>query len=367
MRKTGFILDLRAAGAAALLACGVLVACSVPVFRYALERWQTDDYELYVFHRGALSPDARAALEWLSACATAPTGRANLVIAAVDIDKPMDPAAEEVWGARKTPSLPWAVLRYPRSAGLPGIAWEGAFGVETARTLVDSPCRREIGRALLGGASAVWVLLESGERARDDGAAATLATLLAKFEKTLELPPMEDMDRAADVDAHVGETAALPPLRVSFALRRVGRADPAEAPLAAMLLGSEKDLRTFTEPIVFPVFGRGRALFALVGAGITEENVGQACEFLAGPCSCQIKAFNPGTDLLMAAAWDECLAEARVESPALPPLTGIGVGSTPEGGDGAAVRDRVLVSALIAGAVLLGFIAGGTLLVLRKR
>ena len=29
-------------------------ACSVPVFRYALERWPAAPYELIVFHRGAL-------------------------------------------------------------------------------------------------------------------------------------------------------------------------------------------------------------------------------------------------------------------------------------------------------------------------
>ena len=29
-------------------------ACQVPVFRYALERWQPDPYELVIVHKGSL-------------------------------------------------------------------------------------------------------------------------------------------------------------------------------------------------------------------------------------------------------------------------------------------------------------------------
>lgn len=35
-------------------------ACTVPVFRYALERWPADDYEAVVFHRGPLDEESRA-------------------------------------------------------------------------------------------------------------------------------------------------------------------------------------------------------------------------------------------------------------------------------------------------------------------
>ena len=31
-------------------------ACQIPVFRYALERWQATPYEVVIFHRGPLSP-----------------------------------------------------------------------------------------------------------------------------------------------------------------------------------------------------------------------------------------------------------------------------------------------------------------------
>ncbi len=32
------------------------VACNIPVFRYALERWQPDNCELILFHREPLNP-----------------------------------------------------------------------------------------------------------------------------------------------------------------------------------------------------------------------------------------------------------------------------------------------------------------------
>ena len=75
--------------------------------------------------------------------------------------------------------------------------------------------------------------------------------------------------------------------------------------------------------MAFPIFGRGRALYALAGKGITKENVWEASFFLAGDCSCQIKAENPGTDLLMAADWMKVFEGVKEEPQELPPLRGL--------------------------------------------
>ena len=37
-----------------LLLTGASRACNVPVFRYALERWAADHFEVVIFHRGPL-------------------------------------------------------------------------------------------------------------------------------------------------------------------------------------------------------------------------------------------------------------------------------------------------------------------------
>src|SRR5947208_4082679 len=57
----------------ALSACLILspaaFACSVPVFRYALERWQPSKYELIVYHRGPLQTTEGGAVRRLAAAA----------------------------------------------------------------------------------------------------------------------------------------------------------------------------------------------------------------------------------------------------------------------------------------------------------
>jgi hypothetical protein len=106
---------------------------------------------------------------------------------------------------------------------------------------------------------------------------------------------------------------------------RVPRDSAEEQALVGMLLGCEPDLVELSQPMAFPVFGRGRALLPLVGAGITAKNVHDAAEFLAGPCSCEVKEQNPGFDLLLKADWRDLLGQAidtavaaEIELPAEP-------------------------------------------------
>jgi len=48
---------------AMVLASGAVLACSVPVFRYALERWEPSPYVLMVFHRGPMAPADKEPVE----------------------------------------------------------------------------------------------------------------------------------------------------------------------------------------------------------------------------------------------------------------------------------------------------------------
>jgi hypothetical protein len=185
---------------------------------------------------------------------------------------------------------------YPPQLHIELPVWSGRFNSDVAGTLVDSPARQEVAQRLLTGQTAVWLVLESAEAKANDEAAALVTQQLKELEKTLELPEL-----TASPDDEVRSAI---PLKVAFSVLRVQRDDPREAMLTAMLLGSEPDLKERTEPIVFPVFGRGRALFGLIGAGITADNIADSAGFLVGPCSCQLKQFNPGFDLLNIADWD---------------------------------------------------------------
>src|SRR5262249_21661531 len=140
---------------------------------------------------------------------------------------------------------------------------------------------------------AVWVLLRCGNRAKDDAARDLVQAQLHHLQQTLKLPEQTD----APEDRLANEAL---PLRLAVSLVEVRGDDPAGQMLGRVLFDSASGLPGRNEPMVFPVFGRGRALYALVGAGITAENVAEAAGFLIGPCSCKVKKENPGTDLLVA-------------------------------------------------------------------
>ncbi|MFH1719194.1 MAG: hypothetical protein ABIF19_17700, partial [Planctomycetota bacterium] len=127
----------------------------------------------------------------------------------------------------------------------------------------------------------------------------------------------------------VAEEAETPGLSFEFSILPVSRSDPNEQMLLTMLLRSEPDLDEYADgPVVFPVFGRGRALYALAGEGINADNIREAIGFLTGPCGCEIKMLNPGVDLLMAVNWDAAVMKFyeefyETQEEQLPELTSV--------------------------------------------
>jgi hypothetical protein len=285
-------------------------ACSVPVFRYALERWPADPYEIVVFHRGPLTDEQKATVARLESAAQDKAAPANLEVVTVDLDGQPEPEMTKLWEAQTDAEVPWMVARYPRTLRRDVTVWATRLTAASVAALLQSPLRRKIAQRLLQGETAVWVLLESGHRKKDDAAAALLEQQLRKIPEMLELPKLNKNDP----EDRIAQGPNAPELRISFVLFRLSRGDPAETALVQMLRHSEKDLLQFDEePIAFPIFGRGRAdEFALVGAGITEDNIKDGCARLIGPCTCQIKRFSPGTDLLIAADWEQILRKAAI-------------------------------------------------------
>ncbi len=278
-------------------------ACNVPVFRYALERWPADVFEAVVFHRGSLNDDDQAAVRQLDAASVANEGDSNFVVKVVDLDGKVEEEYQKLWEAQGTAKLPRVVLRYPYRAGIPLAAWAGPLAASTPEALINSPMRKRIAHRLLKGDVAVWVLLECGNAKKNDAAEKKLKGHLDKLKTELELPALSEDDMK-----YLAQPDTAQDMGIKFSIMRLRRDDPQEQALVSILLNSEKDLREYEEPIAFAVFGRARVLFALVGQGIAEENIVDACAFLVGPCSCQAKALNPGTtDLLMNVNWDGVL------------------------------------------------------------
>jgi hypothetical protein len=290
------ILTASAALLGLLLLVAIAQACNVPVFRFALERWRADAYRVTVFHEGPLTAADKEALTQLEE--QQEKSRANVLVRSLDVAE-LEPADQELLKTFSAAKYPLITMQYPAALQIEPPIWSQPFTAASTKQLLDSPLRKELLNRLLDGETAVWLLLECGDAEKDNAAAALLAEELPKLTKELKLPELTDLPD----DNLVAKT----PLKLSFSMMRVPRGE-AEAPLVQMLVNCESDLPERADPMVFPVFGRGRALLPLIGAGITADNIKNSATFLTGACSCEVKELNPGFDLLLTADWDALLS-----------------------------------------------------------
>ena len=320
---------LKAAVTLCLLAA-VAQACSVPVFRYALERWQADPYEVFVFHHGKLTTTQQAQVDRLTRDGEAGKTFANVRIKTCDLDNNPDPDLLALWKNQETrqkTTTPWMAVHYPVASRNPTPVWQGPLTDARVTALLKSPMRKTIADRLIQGHTSVFVLLESGNQAADDKAATLMLARLAHLETSLKLPEISEEDIAQGLVLIDPED-----LKVKFSLLRLSRKNAAEAMFIEMLLSSEDDLREDTpQPMAFPIFGRGRALYALVGKGINNDTIDAAGADLTGPCTCTVKEQNPGIDMLMPVAWDQLVQRLPEADKPLPPLVGLaGFGEEPQ-------------------------------------
>lgn len=300
-------------------AATVAHACSVPVFKYALDHWAPDAYQVFIFHQEPLSEADAARVDQLRT--QAKETAANVQVNVVDLNAEMDELTAEAWKrhAEKQVDDPHCVVLMPTGVrGFGREIYSGDLDSNTVATLLHSPARQKIGEFLVDGTSVVWVYLESGDQKEDDANAELLEKELARLEEELKLPEIDSAD--------TGELAGDPEdLKLTMKLVRVSRTDEQETALVEMLLSVEPDLREanlVSHPMVFPVFGRGRALYALVGKGINSSTIEDACVFLTGPCQCTVKAENPGVDLLLPVDWER-LIDVPTPAEVDVPLTGL--------------------------------------------
>jgi hypothetical protein len=289
-----------AAVALVLLSAVPLLACDTPVYRYALENWPADSYQATVLHRGALSVADQSLVQRLQTGARS----ANLTVHLIDQTRPDDPEVPARFHKIDVATGPVLILTPPAATKPDADTWCGRLTEEAVDAVLDSPVRRQVASRLHAG-EIVWLFLESGH-AREDQAATQVIS---------------------------DNCPALPPSTVI----RLRRDDVHEQLLVRMLLDSEPDLPDRNEPMAFPVFGRGRLLYALVGRGITADNVRQAAGFLGGDCSCTVKRDNPGTDLLVMADWSDVTAASDLDAPAMPTVAASASLSSQVGGSSRAV------------------------------
>jgi hypothetical protein len=252
-------------------------ACTIPVFRYALDRWEADHFQLIVPASTSQNPELTDLLRPLRA-----NGKANL-----DITTAKDAAvvtAELLDSKTHEKSL-----------------WKGALDKAALDAVLDSPGRKQLTERILAGESTVWVIVDDG-KPESQPEIKRIETRLKFLEQVASLP-IQDPN---DPDSQLGPG---PALKLKFTTLQLRADDPAEKVLIAMLAGPEGKIDP-TQSFAAPVFGRGRVLGAWNLHQLDDASLEDASMFLVGRCSCRLKNENPGWDILMNVDWPQALAEA---------------------------------------------------------
>lgn len=257
-------------------------ACSIPVFRYALDRWPADAYRLEVSAADAKDEAVAKFLRNLGTSSPYNIEGVRLPAEATGPSRLLAPAGKD---------------------GQRAEVWSGALNAEILGQFVNSPIRQRLVEDMLAGTSGVWVFVESGDKAADDVAVAKLEKRLRYLENVAQLPRIDPNDPTSKLGPG-------PKLQVKFTVERVTKADANEAMFLKMLAGSKATEEMTKGSWLAAVFGRGRVLGSWPVTGFGDEQVEEVCLFLLGACSCQVKNLNPGWDLLLSADWEAGLEKA---------------------------------------------------------
>lgn len=295
-------------------------ACSIPVFRYALENWTPSKYELVVFHKEYFSSDDQKRIKTIGD----QSANANLRLNTIDLTANLEPNIRKIWEKLpKDTQLPFAVLRYPEANEKTPHVWSGPLSSPILEGLILSPGRSKLFERLTLGDTAVVLLLLSGDATADQAARDFLAKQIPSIAANIKLP--EQSKEGPQIKSAL-------PLKIRFNVVEVSRDGP-EAMLAAMLLNSEDGLSDVKGPIAFPVYGRGRALCSLHGTDLVKpDELQKSLEYVCRACSCQVKELNPGVDLVIQGDWEDIFDIQPGPAPRIgpdAPIPTIEVGPTP--------------------------------------
>ncbi len=289
-----------------------LPACSIPVFRYALERWSPDLFEVSVFYRATLNDADAKRLNQLEDLAVYNGGNVNLEVIRCDLDEPVPADLLALWKSLKDASLPTVIVRTPRKTTGQSIVWQGRLGDPFLDYLATSPARRDVTQRLLQGDAVVWLLVRGTDKEQAARAKQMLETALKNLAEQIELP--------AGVGRPGSELRAKIPLHLKFSIVEVSADSRAEQTLIKLLHGGFAKPLLASDSHLAPVFGRGRVLEVLSARETDTESLSDLTRYLCGACSCQVKQQNPGFDLLCDLNWEERLFGETADPAQLPPV-----------------------------------------------
>ncbi|MEQ1831021.1 MAG: hypothetical protein ABL921_34055 [Pirellula sp.] len=291
----------------------IAYACNIPVFRYALERWRPDVCEVIVFHEG-LNQAQEELIQEISKNSINHGGKTNVEVIRSDVRNEKEPTRVSLWDTvRAQPKVvvPYVVIRTTLGTGKTVNHWHGKLEGFSKDRLLDSPVRTELTKRLLKGDSVVWLLLKSKDAEKNQAVRKRLSDSLDRLSKTLELPD--------GIGLAGSELYSEVPLFLKFSILEIDVDDAREQMLVQLISGFEPDNND--EPLLVPVFGRGRALEVIPAKQLDDGLIGDLTMFLCGACSCQVKEKNPGFDLLLSIDWNQELYGDEANAP--PPVASL--------------------------------------------
>jgi hypothetical protein len=296
-RCSRLLLALAALAGWTMVGVPLASACTIPVFRYALERWESDRFLVIVYHDGRLTAEQNTAIQDLSERSSLAGGPLNIEVIRYDLNSPPSAKLPDVQPPSADRPLPWVEVRARRGPMRTALWWQGPLAEALGQPgLFDSPARSEIVRRILAGHSSVWLVIASEKQS-------------PKLSEQLQVA-LDDVTRGLAIPQGIGlpgsELYAPIPLEIRFSVLPISHTDPQEQQFLKWLATYASQWRTDTAYIV-PVFGRCRALDVIPYAEADAVLMEDLANFLCGACSCQVKQANPGFDLLASVNWDQRL------------------------------------------------------------
>jgi len=316
-------------------------ACNVPVYRYAMNNWAPAPYWVFYFHRGQVAKEDEPVNRMLQELAEEDSVITNLAFLAIDVTKKkqldrLDELIIKTWKSHGG-QTPTHLVLTPWGADF----FAGRLDPKTLQSMINSPMRTRIGELLKEGNAAVLLMLSCPREKLNAQAEKVVKELIDRVASGRLFGNPEFGPQGAPQPAIENLTPGGPanyldqaPQATKLSLVKLSRTDPAEKWLVNLLTIVEPDLHEYAEePMIFVVFGRGRALEPYIGKGITPDNLEECIMFLGGACSCMVKEQNPGVDLLFRWNW-EATADALAEAYIAPGVGQLGYEEYVPGEDG---------------------------------
>ena len=283
-----------------MLVFGVSVAqaCSLPVFRYALENWEADEHVL-MLPRGTSDAEIKWWNDFLK------NGDFNYEVSKIaNDDMPAGLYFPKGFG-------PWITYDAFKEKGQQNLdsafvskQWESA----SSKKVIDGIIRGDSVIFLFSGGDA------KARQAAEEKMRPRIKTLLEYVEladdvvdswKNFHAPPDEFYSPPR------GHVASPIPLGMAISFVHLNEYEALAKQVETIFLAEDLEEQGQENGVrVTVVFGRGRAIPVGHIDDIDKHVIDDVIYFVTGACSCKIKEENPGHDLMLPIYWDDVIWEA---------------------------------------------------------